>query len=642
MIHHLIKTVTVVLSFTLTTLNAQTPFTNYFCELDTQFNGKEIYTKQSLTKNSIWSSNHVSLPGNKSNGIISGATLNRNGNFKYFPGSSNIKTFSNANVYTTHNFDSSNIKISKFGKSELVFNVGESATLSSFNYIPFANDLNPKPIQFGNIELGTSNYQTTNNRGNLFAIESFYANNTQVYAAIKDSFSAQNAPAITTSNFPNDNTNFTNILGKLNSAEYTGWIIEMDRLTNSFQKRRFDLGRSPRKAIIINSNRTSASASLANISRTFQILGDNEFNILIKTELNNNVQEFYVYSEEDNTLGTKWSLVNEISGGSVQPLSRNALTNLFQYIITKTELEFTYFLNVTDIEHNPNTNSLLVITPGGTADINAFKSKYGINNDLVVSSYLIPLLSASNYTDKLGHIIEIDGEDNLTSLRLGITTTSGKFVSNIDKIGFTNLSYIDAQSDPQNTSFAIFSESVFDNSAGQNPSFKKNSSEFQNEVYLVNLKEVLPSASVVDFKNKNFELFQTLDNNTMAMPISYRETYLPYFYISKNQNNNVDSFCFMRGFAEFYVAPEVCSQSNSNDEILKSNVVYGVYPNPLNRNNGSYTLNLISADATAIYSLQGNLIAAFDKSTSIEVDSIKPGLYIIKGSQGWTEKIVIQ
>ena len=625
-----------------TVLKAQIPFTKYFCELDTQFNGKEVCAKQSLNKNCVWSSNHASLPGSIAAGNIAGVALNRNGLFKYYSGSSNIKTFSDANVYTTHNFDSANIKISKFGKSDVDFNIGESASLSSFSYISFSNDLNPKPIQLGNIELGTTNYQTPNNRGNLFAVESFYSNNVEVFSAVKDSFSVQNAPLISTSIFPNDNANYANILDKLNSAEYTGWIIEMDRLTNSFQQRRFDLGRSPRKAIIINSNRTASSGSLANISRTFQILGDSEFNILIKTELNNNVQEFYVYTEVGNSLGTKWTLVNEYSGGKVQPLSRVALTDLFKYIITNPAIEFTYFLNVTDIEINANTNSLLVISPGGSANVNNFKLKYGINAELIVCSYLTPLLSNNIFTDKVGHIMEIDGKDLLSILPLGFKTASGKFVSNINNITFTNLSYFDEKSDPQNTSFALLTESVFDNSLGQNPAYKKNSNEFQNEVFLVNLDGLAASATNVDFKSKTFELFQILANNTNAMPISYSETYLPYFYVSKNLNQSVDSLCYMRGFAEFFIAPEVCDQNNSTNDIRSDKLVYGIYPNPVNCENGGCILNLVNADATSIYTLAGTLIKSFDESTSIIIDRLTPGIYFIKGSKGWTEKIVIK
>jgi hypothetical protein len=261
---------------------------------------------------------------------------------------------------------------------------------------------------------------------------------------------------------------------------------------------------------------------------------------------------------------------------------------------------------------------------------------------LAVTSSLIPLLSNNIYTDNLGHIFEIDNKDDLTFLQLGFKTTSGKFVSNISKIKFTNLSYIDENAEPQNTSFAIFTESVFDNTLGQNPTYKKSSNEFQNEVFLVNLNELASSASAVNFKGKTFELFQTLANNTIAMPVSCSETYVPYFYISKDQNQRVDSFCFMRGFAEFFIAPEVCDQNNSIEGVSFGKLGYGIYPNPVNCESGECYLNLVNADATSIYTLAGVLIKTFDQSQSIAIDGLNPGIYFIKGSKGWTEKIVVK
>ncbi len=639
---NVIKAVTLSIAGTFSLSNAQTPFTKYFCELDTQFKNNEILTKQSLKKNAPWYALHNAKSKTSASGSISGIALNRSGNFKYYSGASNIKTFSNGSIYTTHNFDSAGIKSSAIGKSELVFNIGENATISSFSGIPYASDLTPNPISLGKILLGTTNYQTTNNRGNIFAIENFYNTNIDVFNAIKDSFDISSSPSISPSKYPNDNTDFSSIINKLNSAEFTGWILEIDRLNNTFQKRRFDLGRAPRKAVIINSTRTATTPSLANISRTYQILGENDFNILIKTELNNNVQEFYVYSEEENSLSSHWTLINERSSGKIQPLSKTALTNLFLYVVNNANLEFTYFLNVTDIKINETTNTLLIVTPGGNSDINTFKNKYGITGEPILCSYLTPLLVGSTYTDKLGHIIEIDGDDALTFTKMGFKTPTGKFVSNIESITFNNLSYVDEKSDPQNTSFAILSERVFENTMGQNPTHKKNPSEFQNEVYLVNLESLTSSSNTVDIGSKNFELFQILGNNTISLPVSYSETYLPLFSVTKDFNQNVDSLSFIRGFADYFIAPEVCLQNSSIENIATQKYTNGIYPNPLNCQTGNCSLALKQSDAVAIFSIQGQLIQTFEKSESIELENFKTGLYFIKGSTGWSEILVIQ
>lgn len=639
---NVLNAVTLTIAGTFSLSNAQTPFTKYFCEMDTQFNGKEYFSKQSLKKNAPWHSNHKNKNNTNPSGSISGIALNRNGNFKYYSGASNIKTFSNASMYTTHNFDSAGYKSSKIARTEVIFNIGKVATSSSFAYLNFPTELKPTPIELGKIQLGTTNYQTTNNRGNLFAIENYLRTNQDVFNARKDSFSSANSPTIEPSSYPNTNANYSSILGSLNSAEFTGWILEIDRLNNAFIKRRFDLGRAPRKAVIINSTRTATTASLANITRTFQLLGENELNVLIKTELNNNVQEFYVYSEEENALSSHWTLVNEISGGKIQPLSKTALSDLFQYIVSHANLEFTYFLNATDIKINETTNTLVIACPGGNVDVAIFKTKFGITQEIVVSSYLTPLLTGSTYNDKLGHILEIDGDDALSFTKLGFKTSTGKFVSNIDNITFNNLSYVDEKSDPQNTSYAILTERITENTAGQNPSHKKNPTEFQNETYLVNLDALTSTTNTVDFSSKTFELFQILGNNCQSIPVTYTETYLPYFSIAKDENNGIDSFNFIRGLAEFFIAPEICQQNISTEEIHTKNLKNGIYPNPISIGSGNTKLNLIEADNVAIFTIQGQLVETFEYPKTIDLVNFKSGLYFVKGSKGWSEILVVQ
>ena len=623
-------------------IKAQTlPFTKYFCEIDTQFNGQRKLANKKLMSSSVWGSNVGQKLNSSPSGLITGAAFYRSSSFKYFSDKSNVKTFTSAHIYTCHNSDSSGLKSSHIGKSEVVFNIGGDLSLSKFSYIPFSPSVSPIPVQLNKIELGVSTYQSPDDRGNFFASEKFYKDNISLFSDTKDTFGRSNSRVVITSPYPSDNTDYSAILDKLNSNECTGWLIEVDRNNNSFQNRRFDLGRSMRKSYIINSVRTQASGSASLINRTFQILGG-ELNVLIKTELNNNIQEFSVYSEVLNKYGSHWTLLNKLEGGSIQPLSKEVLLDVFKYIVVNPDLEFTYFLNITDIKINDITNSIVLVSPGGEFVLETLKNEYNTTHNINLASSLTSQVSGGKIVDKLGQIMEIDGYDEFTFFKLGITTKTGKFVSNVESITFYNLPFINNANDPINTSYAILSEKVFDNTLGQNPPFKKNINDFQNEVYLVDLAGL--SGIVVGFKDKQFELFQVLPSNTHTININYSETYMPYFSVVQNKTLGIDSLCMIRGFADFFVAPENCNENSSIDDLYSVDETFhgGIYPNPLECQSGECVLKLQRADDVQIYSFSGQLVVEYSRDEKIRLDGLKPGLYVVRGLKGWSEKLIIQ
>lgn len=539
---------------------SQKAFQKYFCEIDTTYNGKEKIAKYSLKKNSIWGTPNTFVSSSSPMGRIQGMAINRSSNFVYYSGVSNLKTFNTAQIFNTHNIDSSGKSISRISRTDVKFNINENASTTAFNNITYATDLKPKPIALGTIVLGVTNFQTSNNRGNIFTAENFYETNSQVFDTKNDTFKSTSSMG-GFQTYPGDKVKYIDTLKSLNSAEYTGWIIEIDRLNNGFQKRRFDMGRAPRKAIYVNSIRQTSSGTNATINTTYQVLGENELNVLIKTQLVNSVQEFYVYSESENKNGVHWTLVNKIVKGTVMPLNKPALTNVFKHIATDTSLEFSYFLNITDFAFNSTTNSLILLSPGGIADISAFTSKYSIAKQPNLMSYLSSYLANGKITDVLGAIIEIDLDDVATITKCGITNSTGKFFSNPHKISLVNINYNDSLSKPSSTSYAIISEQVFDNSKGQNPKGKKKLIDYQNDVFLFNLANITTEETLTDLTSQPFELFQILEPNTTLTLPNYSETYFPLFNASQNNNSSTDSFNCTRGFADYFIKPFDCSNA---------------------------------------------------------------------------------
>lgn len=636
------SSISLFLLFGINNLFAQVPFTSYLCAMDTIFSGKSAIAKQKLTKDNFFGSSFSKNTTNLPSGEIKGLAINRSGNFNYFTGGSELKSFKDGQLFTTHKIDSAGVVISKIGKSIAKFDIGTKSS-STLSYVPFAANVNPQPTTLSSIYLGTTNYQTTNNRGNIFVVEDFYVNNREIKKLNRDTFDSNNNFGGYTA-YPDDNTDYSLILNSLNSAEYTGWFLELDRTNNNFQYRRFDLGRAPRKCAIVQSERTQTPASLSRVNQTYQVLGGNGFNILVRTQLNNNVQEFSVYSEEENTLGEHWSLLNPINSGKIQPLTKEMLLDLFKAVVTHPTLEFTYFLNVTDIKVNDVTGSIILVTPGGIENIDDFKANFGIQTTPVILTFLASSQSGSNYNDKLGHILEINASNFVvTDFKGGVASKggNGRFFSNPYAISFYNVGYFNSNSDPINTSYAIVSERVLDNSLNQNPSYKKNQVDFQNEVYLVNLDEVLQSSNTIDFSTKSFELFQVLENNSYLIQSNYTESYLPFISVTKNLNGSVDSLNLVRGFADFYIKPDSCISSVSINEIatVASKEVI-IYPNPLDCASGNCDLSINTTDDVTVFNVHGQKVATFNNTNKLNLSNLNNGIFIVKGAKGWSKILI--
>ncbi len=636
-----ISTIIVSLSFFSTSsVQSQTIFDKYFCERDTQFSNKETLS-YSLRKNTIINSktNTFNIPN--ANQKLMGLAFNRSGNFKNYSGNTNLRTFANSQIILSHRIDSSGKLMSKLSKSDVVFNINENATTTTQSFIDFHPTLIPRPIELGNIYLGFTNFQTSNNRGNFFAIEKYFKNNIALDQIKNDTFSNRELLNTASYSYPSDNTNYKDLVNNLNSAEYTGWILEMDRLDNKFQSRRFDMGRSPRNCALFYSIRNSTSGTNSYLNQSYQILGEeNSLNILVKTQIANAVQEFYLYSEEENSLGSHWTLLNKTNSGKIQPLSRNVLVNLFDSIVTNPNLEFSYFFNVTDIKVNDVNNSIVMVSPGGKLDLNSFNSKYNTTVEKIFMTYLSSAISGSILEDKTGHILEIDIQDQATFTKCGIASSKGRFFSNPYSINFVNLNYIDTFSQPVNTSYAIISEKTYDNSQGQNPSHKTSVDQFQNETYLFDLKSLLQEDARVNFATKPFSLFLTTQPNVTNKLAFYPETYSPLFYISQNNTTQVDSLSVIRGFADYYINPEVCDSTVSISKIEKNKLTAFIFPNPVNISDNIVKINLI--DDIQIYSINGVLVKSLYAVNEFKITDMKSGIYFIKGAKGWSQKLIIQ
>jgi hypothetical protein len=105
-------------------------------------------------------------------------------------------------------------------------------------------------------------------------------------------------------------------------------------------------------------------------------------------------------------------------------------------------------------------------------------------------------------------------------------------------------------------------------------------------------------------------------------------------------NNQVDSFSFIRGFADYFISPVACKQNSATEELEKISNINVVYPNPLNCSTGDCNIHLKRTDKISIYTIQGQFILATDKTDSVNLERLSTGMYIIRGNSGWSEIII--
>ena len=204
------------------------------------------------------------------------------------------------------------------------------------------------------------------------------------------------------------------------------------------------------------------------------------------------------------------------------------------------------------------------------------------------------------------------------------------------------MQYEDENSIPQDAQFLVFSESVFSNQQGQNPSHKTGVNNFQNEIYLANLNGVDFEGVSVDFTKLDYRLVGVETSGASISIAKYSEAYLPLIVLGNSSNLTSDSITVLKGFAEQFIDPIKCEESNTIIEMEKQMVEVIAFPNPISIGNvNGKVLNINIKDNLNLYDFSGNLILREEDSNHLDISKCDVGLYILKGDLGWSKKVVI-
>lgn len=605
-------------------LFGQYKYTNLICDSDTLFNGKLNTSSEGLLGRSFVYSdfNASTLSNNILQGSINGITLNKSGLTVNTVG--NIPSIENLIMYVTTTENKNGLRLGHLYKVAASTSREPATKSISANAVSELSGTalfgNNKLSDLGKIRLGTTTFSSSQQKGNYFFDEHVSNSNAELFSKVGDTTSVSTLQKIAGSTYPTDNANYQTILGNLKAFENTGWMVEIDRLGDKFNGRRYDLGRGNRIDYWIQSTRSSSASNvLASATNSYQILGDTA-SIIIKTLLTNGVQKFFVYND-NKSIDDYFVLLNDVEGGNAVALTKNQLLDIYTLAIKKGA---TLFPRISSIAYSSNLGQLIISVKGGKFPSVRF-SDTSIVKTSVLSKLFVNFDDGAEVNVKFGSLMYLDLVDNklVNGVTLGNTGIKNKFISNPGNLSVHDYSYTDSSGNIQTREYMCLVESVSTNEDKQNPERFTNAADLQNEVYVAQI----PSNGVID--KTSFKLLSTLPKNTDMVVAEYKECYIPFIgSISDKSVKSVggDSILWIDGFANNFINGVNCPNV-SVKEIIKD---LRFYPNPIRKSvNTILTISDNLQSEVLIYNLQGRLVLTAT-SNKVDVSNVASGIYIVK------------
>jgi len=613
-----------IFALSLSSLFGQNMYANLFCEGDTLFNGKLNVSSEGLMSRSCLFSdfNASALSNNILQGSINGITLNKLGSTVNTVG--NIPSIESVIMYVTttenrNGFQKGHVYkvVATTSREPSIKNISLNSVTELSGTSLFGNNY---LSDLGKIRLGLTSFSSSSQKGNYFFDEHVSKSNSELFLKLGDTTSVSVLQKISGATYPSDDANYQTIMGDIKAFENTGWMVEVDRLGDKFNGKRYDLGRGNRIDYWLQSIRSSSANNvLASVINSYQIFGDSA-SIIVKTSLSNGIQKFYVYNE-NQSISDYFVLMNDVVAGNPMPLTKNQLLDIYALAIKKGA---TLFPKISSIAYSYNMGSLIIGVQGGK-----FPSVRFSDTSIVKKSTLSKLFTS--YDDgaelnvKYGSLLYLDLVNNklINGVTLGNTGVNNKIISNPGNLSVHNFSYTDSNGNIQNFEYMALVESVSTNEDKQNPSRFSDPSDFQNEVYVAQI----PNNGVID--KASFKLLSTLPKNSDMVVAEYKECYIPFLGAIKDKSAKTiggDSVLWMDGFANNFINGTTCNNA-SVKELTKP---LNFYPNPFNKTkNNVLTISDKLMGNVAIYNMQGALVMNAS-SNKLDLSNVACGIYVIK------------
>jgi len=611
--------------FALTALFGQNKYSVLFCDGDTLFNGKLNVGSAGLRARSFVFSDYSAsnLSNNVLQGRINGITINKSG--ATVNTSVNIPAIENVIMYVTTTESRNGLQLGHLYKVAATTSREPSTKNISVNSITELSGStlfgNNKLSDLGKVRLGVTTFSSSQQKGNYFFDEHISKNNAELFSKVGDTTMVSTLQKIVGTTYPSDNANYQSVIGNLKAFENTGWMVEIDRLGDKFNGKRYDLGRGNRIDYWIQSTRSSSASNvLSSVTNSYQILGDTA-SIIVKTLLTNGVQKFFVYND-NRSVEDYFVLLNDVIGSDAMPLTRNQLMDIYSLALKKGA---TLFPKISSLVYSTNIGQLVIGVQGGKFPSKRFSDTATVKNS-ALSKLFVSYDDGAEINLKFGSIMYLDLVDNklINGVTLGNTGSNNKFISNPGNLSVHNFSYTDSVGNLKTLEYLTLVESVSTNEDKQNPVRFTNVTDFQNEVYIAQI----PADG--NITKTSFQLLSTLPKNTDMVVAEYKECYIPLFGTIKDKSaksNGGDSILWIDGFANNFINGVTCKNNVSVKQLNKD---LRFYPNPIHKSkNNILTISEMINGDVCLYTMQGILVLNTN-TEKLDLSNVPCGIYVVK------------
>jgi hypothetical protein len=627
------------------------PFTGMFCPIDTAWGGKTIVVPPSPLRYDI-----LLKEGDVAHNLDKGNNAPLKGGFGavYFnqtqfgaltpvQGAMDIKYATNGWLYLTLRDNKqgttgdggglvrTKVKRNTAGRWEV-----ESQTEggTTYNNRFFDLDALGSGVQSNGIHWGITG-GVTNGSGNLFMYDGWAASNADISTGISDM------------------NNYILPAGSpqagLSIPRYqnTGWLTEVSRASGKPLRKLYHAGRGDFGGMLANSDVT-AGATLAT-TLTVIYATQTQPSVLLKYDIADH--KLYTFKQDANTNTGNWLLLNDRDvDGSIFPFPFSKLIDVQKLALEKGATMFNRLGGITG-----NVNDFYIAETGGNSDGDAFTNPTKIYNGKL--AYHLQQRDPDNdrkFADPFGRILKVS--TGPVSIKIepylegGRTLDQRYTFSNpkqLSSVGFL-YSYPSGSTAQTNgiAGYMVISEEVPNKEYNRNPPAANTQEDLMQEIYFLDMQKLNPKLSdlrpfSIGPRGAELQAAFSIDQKWSPLFLSVR-----YPNTTNDQPYHQSVVVAVSNFEEYFANPTGCgwvAPPTGGDTSLAVPGIsildddFKVWPNPAQR-----TLYFGKTETVQLYDVNGKCVKSSDKTQSLNIIDLVPGVYFIRNSDGRSKKIVLQ
>lgn len=425
----------------------------------------------------------------------------------------------------------------------------------------------------------------------------------------------------------------------------TGWLTEISRSSGKPIYKLYHAGRGDFGGLWVSSDMGTGDRSV-NITAVYAT--QTQPAVLLKYEGNpyQSKHEIYAFQQDAGAYTGKWILLNDMDvDGSLFPFTFTELLDVQKIALQKGATMFNKLGGIAG-----NIQEFYIAETGGDSYGTAFtdpNTKY--NGQLAY--HLEQRGSGGTFADPYGRILKFStASNNLIVepyLEGGITADMRYTFSNPKQLTIAGFTYNSlSQTGPsQGTGYLVISEAAPDNQYSRNPPAAVTAEELMQEIYFLDIKKANPDLSDLrpfSIAPRGAEVQTSFASNTEWSPLFVS---LRYPNTANDQPYAQSLVIAVSNFEEYFANPQGCNwvapppgtgtAVSGPDAIVQDD--FKVWPNPATR-----TLYFGKEENVQLYDVNGRRVKERRQVKELNILDLVPGVYFIRNGEGHSRKIIIQ